>query len=401
MKINKKIILLGIILLVINILFKGIFPGKSPNSISLEEINILRNIGYYPAIGDYIFRYASVFLSALIPVLSFYLIFRLAKNYQMGLAVGIALTFSPWILVLSRYVNTYIILLFIAVTIPTFLSGNIKRFFLLLVLMLFFKYFFVSVHLLPELSNISVIRQDLFRILDWRNLFFAGDTISSALHIPQTGFFMYLELPLLFVGMYFVYVKNNYPAVKNFINLLLIGGILFFLLISGNTLYTYSGLFIFYCFSVIIGVGYYSFIADILSRKKILISIFIALITINILFYLELFYNHFDKKNSFEWGYAEESVVKYLILNKQIKNIYASKEAAGKLNHYLTFFGHDKFAANIISGDKLSGTCLKNDTSICILREQDLSLLHLEKDDIKMQFRHFDGLPMYFLIPNR
>ncbi len=388
MKINKKTVVLGMVLFIFNILYKGLFLGHSPNSLSLQEIGWLAGIRYHPAIGHYDFRWWPVVLSAFIAVVTFCLVSRKAKNHWLGLAVGLVFTVSPWILILSRFYNIFIIILFLAVIIFSITNSNKIR--LPIILLMTF--------LIPDLAGLSVNFSNLFKLLDLRVLFFSGDTLSTALHIPLTGFFMYIDLVFFIAGAYFLYVKNKQPAIREMANFYLAAGVIFFLLLSRDMLYTYRGLYIFYYLSLVIGCGYYYLISSIAAGRKILLPGIVLIVLANVIFYQELFYNHFDKKNSSEWGYAEESVVAYFN-KKPAGTVYISEEAGGKLVKYFSFFRDNKTKVRVIAVDKMRNVCGKPNSYPCLISEQELSFFQLTKEDIRLTFRFYDGLPVYFTIP--
>lgn len=389
-----KILFTSIILFFINCLVKGLFIGKSPNSISLTEIDLLKNIGYFPAIENYSFRIISIFLSAAISVFTFLLIYKKTKNYVLGLVTGIVLIFTPWLYVISRYLNIY--LFFILLLIVIFLiSSNYKINFLILLLSIMgFIYILISKDFVLLIREFSTFLPSLFTVLDFRVLFFEGDPSSRMLHIPMTGFFMYCDLLAFFCGLYFIYLaKKVNKDIQTLIGYLFFLGVVFFSLLSKDLIFTLRGIILFYCISLIIGFGYYYFFNEIGKRLKFIRFIVPCIVIINVLFFSELLINHFDKKNSFEWGYAETQASKYII-NNQNKTIYLTDES-NKINRFLQFFTNKK--ATIITLKNAQSTCFEENIS-CIVREHELPYFGLEKNDIKIIFSNFDGLPVYFLI---
>lgn len=384
-----------LVLFSINIIFKAFFLNHSPNSYSLEEIDLIRKINLHPPMNDFSIRYLSIGASILISFISYLLIYKATKNIFLGLFFGLVLSLSPWIIIISRFVNVYILFLLIVALMNYFLPQRKVAFFINIFLIVLFKIFFNSTQL-PNFNQLSNGVDNLFKLLDFRNLFFNGDPLSPSLRIPKTGFFLYFDLLALFAGFYYLYIINKKRQISKItIYLFFLGLIYFFLLPDLN--YTFRGILIFYSLSLIVACGYYFIFISLIGKKKIA-SLFISIIVlINLAFYQELFYFHFDKKTSYDWGYAETTTIKYLTKQKYIKKIYLTSES-GKLQRYLSFFDNTHRQIEIIPPNKLSEICYKGKPYICILREHELQILSLEKDMVKTKFSHFDGLPMYFLI---
>ncbi len=375
----------AILLFIANLLFKGLLIGKSPNSLSLTEIDLLQRFGFHPVIGDYSFRYLAVIISAVVSLLTFYFIYKQSGKFWLGIAAGISLTFAPWLFVLSRFLNIYVVFLFLIAASLALLPNNKLKYLIIAVLTFAFS----------DRRIVSADLNDLFKILDLRNLFFAGDTVSSALHIPLTGFFMYVDLFFLFAGWYFLYLKKGAEKLVNPLNFLFATGIVFYFLSTDSSLNTYRGLLIFYYLSIVIGSGYYF-----LARNRLLPLIIIIVIT-NIVFYQELAYNHFDKKSSFEWGYAEQATIQYFNNRHLSQPLILSESSAGKLDRYINFFQNTNFKTKTLTLNQMKKVCVKNSSNLCLIREDELPYFGLTKNDIKLVFRFYDGLPMYFLLPTR
>ncbi len=375
----------AILLFIVNLIFKGFLIGKTPNSLSLSEIDLLRRFNVYPAIGDYSFRYLAVIMSAAISLLTFYFIYRQTKNFWLAIAVVLSLTFAPYLFILSRFLNVYIAFLFLIAAGLALLPNNKLKYLAIIILVFAFS----------DRRIVSADLNDLFKILDLRNLFFAGDTVSSVLHIPLTGFFMYVDLFFLFAGWYFLYLKKGAEKLVNPLNFLFATGIVFYFLSTSSSLNTYRGLLIFYYLSIVIGSGYYF-----LARNRLL-PLIIIIVLANIVFYQELAYNHFDKKSSFEWGYAEQATIQYFNNRHLSQPLILSKSSAGKLDRYVNFFSNTNFKTKTLTVNQMKKTCVKNSSNYCLVREDELPYFGLAKDDIKLVFRYYDGLPMYFLLPTR
>lgn len=373
------------VLIIINFIFKGLLIGRSPNSLSLEEIDFLAKFNFHPAVDDYVVRFIPFILSTLVSLLSFYLISRITKNKMKGFFFGICLAVSPWIVVLSRFVNPYIffLLLFVLSQLP---KKRWLRFMTASLVILLFK-LYLSRFQLPIFDS-----DNFFRLTDLRNLFFNGDPLSPSFRIPKTGFFLFFDLIALGFGFYYLVSSKGLGF---FFDLFLFG--FFYYFITPDIIYSYKGLLVFYTLTLIIAYGYYYLTVFFWKKNKLLTFLLFFLYSMNIAFCQENFYSHFDKKTSYDWGYAETQTVKYVFSRPKLKKIYLTNESS-KLLRYFIFFKQRSLLTEIFRLDRFSELCGKDNEAVCILREHEVGNLGMEKDEIKIKFAHYDGLPMYFLI---
>lgn len=388
----KKLLffLIPVSLFLLNILIKGLFIQFAPNSISLKEISLLNQLGWTYPINDLSFRFISVFVSSCIATGSYLFIYNKTKNYLLGSIICLVLTFTPWIFILSRYLNIYlpiilgIILIYLVFKnkYPAILSG---------VFLTCYVFFHINHELFSQFKDITRLSDSLFSMLDLRLLFFNGDPVSYMFNTPMTGFFLFIDVIALFGGLYAVYLQKN--PVRNFITWILILGIVFFTITSPDELLSLKGIVLFYGISLIIGSGYYFLFVNLNKKNKLFTVLFMIIIVSNLIFYQELFISHFDKHNSFEWGYAETKASEYIISHPS-KTIYLTDES-NKINRFLQYF--TKKSATIITLNNAKIECFQSNTS-CIVREHELAFFKLEKDQIKTKFSNFDGLPVYFLL---
>lgn len=390
---NLKIPLTVLLLLITNILFKGLFLGISPNSISLKEIELLMKVGFAPEINNYFFRWILIFLSALISPLTFIFIYKESKKYFLSLVISCVLIISPWLYITSRYFNQYLPLLFIIVSLYVIFPIRISRI-ITLIFTTIYSYFLINNNFLPTIQNFPDVFKSFITLIDFRTLFFQGDPVSKMFHTPLTGFFFYIDFIALITGLYSVYIKNSLNKnLFQFINQLLILGIFTFVLMPYDELLSVKAIGIFYYLSIVVGCGYYYLIDTCRNKLYFLRYVIILIVLINLIFFLELFFFHFDKHNSYEWGYAETKASEYIIKN-QDKKIFLTDES-NKINRFLKFF--TKKTAFIISLKDAQSVCFQQHT-VCIVREHELKLFGLEKDQIKTKFANYDGLPVYFVL---
>ena len=391
----KKLPVIIGLLFIFNLIIKGLFLSHAPNSLSFQEVEILKFIRIIPSVDDFSFRMINIFIGSCIDSLLFYLIYKKTNNYFMSLSIAVSIGLSPWFVVLSRYLNIYLIPIFLVVFILSIFPKIIYPLLIAMLSLIVFRYFIIS----QDLSSIrlSLFIPDLARLFDLRTIFFQGDTSSPMLRIPLTGFFYYLDLIAFFFGIGYLFIVDKNKELKMFINHILLLGVVFFLILPADLLMTQRGEMIFLWIGIINGLGYYYFF-NILKKKSVfLVYIFIFTLFVNFLFTAELFINHFDKKNSSEWSYAERSTIQYLI-SKNKSKVYVSKSnQSDKLYRYLEFYNPKNIEYKKMEISDLKTTC-QSDQVICILNEGELSEFNIEKDDSRMQFGHYDGLPIYFIL---
>lgn len=388
----RKLFIILIIGLTINLIIKFILFNQVPNSISSEEIKHMQLLGLQPSLNSFHFRWLSKLLSILIIILSSFLIYIKTKKVSLSMIMIVTLSLSPWLFILGQALNLYLFLLIIILLTVTF--GH-KKYWMLVTPFIFILFKQWLDLTLPNLQQIIDTIPSVFHLLDFKTLFFNGDSVSQYLKIPKTGYFLFFDIVPLFIGIHALITNKNNISLGKIISGLFTIGLCFFFISQSSSLNSYRGIIIFFSISLVIAVGYEYMLHNANYFLKALIVLIFAF---NVLFSYELFYYHFDKKNSFEWGYAENNAINQLN-NKQIKCINITQES-GKLKQYVEFFTNDvKFKTNLVSNSKLDDVCYAKNDCYCLLREQELSLIGLQKDDIKTVFNHFEGLPVYFLIP--
>ena len=389
----KKLPVIIGLLFIFNLIIKGLFLSHAPNSLSFQEVEILKFIRIIPSVDDFSFRMINIFIGSCIDSLLFYLIYKKTNNYFMSLSIAVSIGLSPWFVVLSRYLNIYLIPIFLVVFILSIFPKRIYPLLIAMLSLIVFRYFIIS----QDLSSIrlSLFIPDLARLFDLRTIFFQGDTSSPMLRIPLTGFFYYLDLIAFFFGIGYLFIVDKNKELKMFINHILLLGVVFFLILPADLLMTQRGELIFLWIGIINGLGYYYFFNILKKKSFFLMFIFIFILFVNLLFTAELFVNHFDKKNSSEWGYAERSTIKYLISRKD-SPVYMTDQS-DKLYRYWQFLKEENMKASEITIDQMKELC-PSSQNICIVKEEELKYFNIEKDDSKIQIGYFDGLPIYFIL---
>lgn len=380
----KLIILLGFI----NMSLKGLRLFTNPEGLSINEIQILSPLPYVFHNFAYYFRIISVITSSIISLLFFALIYKKTGKLIQAFGVGLAFAIEPWSFIHARYIN-FGVFFVLYLTIAFYFATNKKRkiiFFLLLTSGLIIKFsinkFFLSNQINELLSSLDLV-----------TLFFTGDSMSTYLRIPLTGFFLFIDIPLFFLGCNFITTDYIWSKnIKSFMFILLLSFTYFFL--NPQSIPSERLILLFTCMTIAIGIGY-SVIIEKSMKHKTLLLFMIVIFVGNLIFYQELFYNHFDKKNSTEWGYAEKTLILYIQKHPEIKNIYITTKRE-QLFTYLQFF-LPKIKYTKLTEDMINRTC-NGGYNRCIIKEDELSLLGLKKEQIKIFFNNKGGLPEFFLL---
>lgn len=394
------------IVVIANLILKGLLFTKYPNSLSPEEVTNIKLLhlpqsGY---VNYYYLRLIPIFLSSLISLLSFIALYQMSNNLLLGFFVGLGLTISPWIFILSRFLNFYIFFLVIVVLIFTFCRQYKIRYIILFMFLIGFGFLlgtktFDYKELLSDFPS-------LIRVLDFKILFFNGDFASSYIRIPKTGFFMYVDFFIFILGIYYLIFYKNTKIRLLILDLLIIGSVWFFIT-PANLMITHRSLYLLYAINIAIGLGYYFLFQQLFGKKNVsltLILFAVAIILFNFIYYQELFYCHFDKKNAFAWGYAEEALVKYIEKNEtNIKNVYISPRS-GKFAEYLTLFSKNTNLYHIYKLQSnnellpLKTKCLETN-NLCILDEDEMErFMNIRRESVTKRIVNFNGLTAYTLL---
>lgn len=393
--INKKFLVLSICIIILNLLIKGFLVTSHPNSIGPEEIDLITRLSFLKSFDPYSLRYIIVAISSLFATLSFILLYRITKNLSWSFLSGLLLTYSPWIFIISRYSNFYLVVLSLCISSFLFFYKSKFRYILIFFLIFISGYFLYQNKIFITNNYINDFGA-ILRVMDFKNLYFTGDYTSSFIRIPKAGFFLLFEFLIFLYGIYTLVFEPGNNKVKRIIFEIFLIGFIWFFITPSNLIISNKSMFIFYSIGLIIAFGYSSLI-----NKRAYLALFIMpLIICGFIFYQELFYFHFDKKNSTDWGFAEEKISKYLDVNdKNLNFVYVSKDASNFIK-YLPIFSKN-FAIKkiyIIENDwirdKAVPKCFEKKT-MCIFKDSDIKLSKLDNVNINKQIYYYNGLTAY------
>lgn len=391
----KKLSLIICLLIICNLVIKGLLMRYVPNSLSFQEISMLQFLKITPGIHDFSFRVINLAIGTLISVLAFYLIFKKTKNYLLSLSISLSISLSPWLIVMSGYLNPFPVVILTVILILALIPNNIKTFVFTCILLLAFRFFVVSHDLFS--FNVFLIVPDLIKLFDLKILFFAGDPSSTMLRIPLSGFFYYLDIFAFFSGLYYFFSVLKNDELKTIINNLFLLGLLFFIVLPADLIFSLRGEMIFFWMSVMIGFGYYNFFSLLGKKHILLIFLLILIMSANFLFTAELLVNHFDKINSDDWTYAEQSTINYLLANDN-RPVYITNQS-DKLYRYWQFFKLRNMKVFEVDINLMKKIC-QNTQNICIAKESELSFFNSSKEKSTAMFGNDSDLPIYFVLPN-
>lgn len=360
----------------------------APAGIGLNEVTLLAPLPFSFHRFAFFFRFASVFASTVSVIVFSLAAYRKTKNVLIALGIAIAFAIAPWSFIYARYIN-FTVWLVLYLGVAYLLSESWKRLILFAIPLLLFalgKPF--SMLFDPGRLN------ELSPLTDLTTLFFAGDQISTFLRTPITGYFLLIDIPALILGCYVIATdktwRNTIPSLTGTTAIAL----LYFFLNPQLVPAERSGLLL-ACMTVIIGAGY-SVVLETGKKNKLVPLLFILTLLANLFFYQELFHNHFDRRNSTEWGYAEMSLVRYLDGHKSIKTVYITTNKE-YLNTYLAFF-LPRIKRIPLTENMIPKTCAEGYNNTCIVKQDELPLLGLDKDKVETKFLNKGGLPEFFML---
>lgn len=147
-------------------------------------------------------------------------------------------------------------------------------------------------------------------------LFTKGDA-NPRLSVQEAGELYYLDLLLILAGIYFLFSK------KQKYNFLIIGWLLVSPLgpaTARETPHALRMIHILPTFQLIAAYGLYNLAQSFKSKSKLIYIFFAIFITLNLLYYLEMYYLHWPKNYSGEWQYGYKQAVQI------VKSRYANKD---------------------------------------------------------------------------
>lgn len=376
-----------LLLILISVFARFPFISRVPNSASPEEIQLFERLHiYFPLNSPFSVLFQTVIaMSTLISI--FLLVRRVTKNDRTAFWCGLSVSLAPWFFILSIHFNIYLFLLLLFSVICLLpLRGKTKIMLataaVLLIPLLLGRTPFIHTFLTRDSIT------DLMKITDIRTVFFTGDWASTFIRIPKTGYLMYSDILFLLIGIYTAQTLSKKKIIP-FLALLFIG-IIFFLAHIYNFLPSYRALFILLVYSTLVGLGYERIFSGKNASMRIL---FAVVLTVNVLFYGELLFFHFDRQNSSDWTYAQTQIVNYATSNK-ITRIYLTNNS-NDLSHFLNYYLGRGTNIALRPLETLKGACIEKQT-LCIFTEEDMRLIAMPKEQALQQFTVYSGLPIYF-----
>lgn len=366
-----------------------VFMMRVPSSPSPEQVSFFGKFDLLFALENPIPVLICIIAGFLATVEIYVLAKRYSKDNLLAFSIATLTSFSPWFFILTLHFNLYLLIFTLVVGIFLHPFGEKNRFRTAFLTATILPLLFGRVPLLHTFSTHDFF-SDSMKIVDLRTLFFIGDWTSTFIRIPKTGYLMFIELLFLPIGLFTV-LSGGLKEMRRLIILIFALGFGFFLAHIYNFLPSYRGIFIFLAYSFLSGIGFYQLIKN---RRFIVKAAAILLLMINVFFYLELIYFHFDAWNSSDWTYAQSQIVRYS-QSRDVKHIYLTNNS-NDIHHFLAYY-----LPNVVIEQKplqdLQGLCAEppND-SLCIFTQEDLKIAGMNKDETFMQFTVVSGLPLYF-----
>jgi hypothetical protein len=375
-------------------LFKAAAIASSPSGFTSSELEILYSLFRTGSLDLVYLRYFSAFFTSAAAAVVFLFIMREKGDKSLALTVSGVFALSPWSFMLSRSINLYAPLLF-CLTLPLLVRNmNTSLLFYMSVVFVFMAATWNRMTDPGFLNGITFIR--VLETLDLHKLFFSGEALSATMRMPRTGHFMMVDLLAFFMGSVYLYRSGFWKKHIPYFALLYAGGLMTYF--SGKSpFFIFNGAGVLLILSVIVGFGYHYLWHMDLGRVAPFAKVFLALaVAANLFYYQELFYNHFDRKNSTEWGYANTQMAQYLKSHEEIRSINITDKKED-LQRFLKFFMPQVKVKSVRESD-LAAVCGDSKKMPCIVKEDELPLLGLDKDKAGNTFYNKGGLPEFFLL---
>lgn len=386
---KKRLLILLVGIGIISLALRCFRLLQVPDGFSLNEIKTLSLLPLPLHHFAPYFRFASALISTAAVLAFTAAAYRQTGKLVVALCIGLAFALEPWSFIFGRYVNWSAAALLYLGIVFCFSRGKPLRFLLFAAPLLVFV-LGKPWSMLSDWGKLSEVTQ----LFDAVTLFFAGDPLSTYLRIPMTGFLMVIDIPFFIVGLYSLATEKNLRKMTGPLLAATAIALLYFFLNPQLVPAERSGLLL-ACMTVIIGAGY-SVVLETGKKNKLVPLLFILALLANLFFYQELFHNHFDRRNSTEWGYAEMSLVRYLDGHKSIKTVYITTNKE-YLNTYLAFF-LPRIKRIPLTENMIPKTCAEGYNNTCIVKQDELPLLGLDKDKVETKFLNKGGLPEFFML---
>jgi len=368
-----------------------------PNSHTPEEVIWLKTLPWVNSF--FVLRCVGAGISTFF-IIAAYTVRKRFEKKQLALFIGtLPFVFAPWLFLLGKFLTMQTFVALCIVGLGIFLTGR-KNITSITVGM-----FVVAVIIFRQLifhdafQQMVDLPQNIIRLVDVRQLFFIGESNSSSLRIPKTGYFLFVDLFFLFIGIISLFRmnKNNLKSIIFFL-LMSIGWAIWYPL--DHALATYSQIFFLFCVTHVIGAGYVRLFQDLyVKRLFIPAALICCVIVANIGFYQDMFYSHFDRHVSHEWGYAEETVLKELQGKKNIATVLVSVDSS-KILEYLPAYRFPKTVFLRMKSKEITrevvNQCRREET-VCVIKEHELPAFGLTKETAHT-IRYYGGLPAYFTL---
>lgn len=304
----------------------------------------------------------------------------LIKNFKNKTILLLFIFSTPWVFVLSREFN-WIPLIFLLSLITSCSLKSSKKNILNYLFLLFLFYFYNKNLFYQFFDKLSSFKN----YLNFVGFFFQGEPVSNYLKIPKFGYFLHFTLILFIYGLFNTDFKKTFK--------LIIFSLIFYFLLPQNQ-FIFAGIGFLFIFQLIINNGLIK-----INNKK-LILILIILNFLNFSFFLEMYFRHYQKKFSHEREFARINLVSFL-KNIPDKNIIITEDDKIKKIIKIYSFHYRMPSIRYINFDlwpKILKNCY-NSKIICVLNEEIINNLKLNKDDKKFySIPNDDGIRQFYLL---
>lgn len=310
-----------------------------------------------------------------------FLYFSIIKKYKPSFFPQVILFTSPWLFILAREYNLYVISLFIIFSF--YFIGIQKKFIYLFSIILFGILTYLYPPTFHTLHDKTSLLMSYFSI---QRLFFQMEGESYYLYITKVGYFSLCALPLLMMGIV------QYRKYRDLIVPFVLSTIFFFLYQTPHFIFAAAGFLLLLQLIILHG-------SDQIKKLSIQI-IFIVVLLLSFSFFLEVYSRHYQKQFGQERGYLEYTLLERIAKNPQSKVYLPGNDSLKRLLKHYKYHASIPpiyYYQNAQDLTKNGIQCAKKDI-ICVFTKEELIALGEDKDSSKFEsITTPSGLKMYFL----
>ncbi len=311
-----------------------------------------------------------------------FIIFKNTNKNDKNFNLFFILT-TPYIFILTK---EFLIppLIFLLVISFFYFYNKTNRIWFMFIFILLTTFIFLNKNIL----NLSYIGYKILLLKDQLSLigmFFESEMNSAYLKIPKFGYFYPFLIPVFIFGLI------NFKHKKNLFYVVLLSFL--FYIFSPYNQFIFSAIGFLFVIHIIIIYGLNKI------KNKLIFSLIIFLNCFYFLFFIEVYYRHYQKKFSFEREYASINLIN-LLKTFSNKNIITTKDDKLKKLYEIYSYHYKMPSIEFIEENKLIKDFKKcsDDKIICILDQAIVNNLQLNNNNSPFYtISNADGINQFYL----